>query len=459
MGVGEKFVPIAEETAARHKEDETHARAHRGHLLELGLARAELFDDRADILLRHVRHELFHRFHEIALLVALHEHARGRDLKLIAFAAHRLDEDRERHFAAAGDVEAVGAALDVRDAQGNVLERFAVKTVADLAAGDKLALAPGERGVVDGKRHFHRRRGDLHERQRLDRADGADRVADGDVADAAHGDDVARRGFRHGDLGKAAEFVERNGFRPARHGVRRMVVAHGDLLVLADRAALNAPDGDAADELVIVQRGNKHLEGRGGVLRRFGDILEDRVEQRLKIGARHVRRIGRRSLAARAEQHRGIKLLVRGVEIHQQLQHLVHDLVNALVGAVDLVDDDDHAVAKLQRAAEYEARLRHGTFGGVHEQDDAVDHFEHTLDLAAEVGVARRVDDVDLDALVGDGGILCENGDAALAFEIAGVHHALDNLLIFAVYARLLEHFVHKRRLAVVNVGNDCDIA
>ena len=238
-----------------------------------------------------------------------------------------------------------------------------------------------------------------------------------------------------------------------------MVVADGDLLVLADRAALDAPDGDAADELVIVQRGNEHLEGRGGILRRFGDILEDRVEQRLKIGARHVRRIGRRSLAARAEQHRGIKLLVRGVEIHQQLQHLVHDLVNALVGAVDLVDDDDHAVAKLQRAAEYEARLRHGAFGGVHEQDDAVDHFEHTLDLAAEVGVARRVDDVDLDALVGDGGILCENGDAALAFEIAGVHHALDNLLIFAVYARLLEHFVHKRRLAVVNVGNDCDIA
>ena len=459
MGVGEKFVPVPKQAAARHEEDEAHARAHGGHFLQLRLAYAELFNDRADILLRHVRHELFHRFHEIALLVALHKHARGRHLKLIAFAAHRLDEDRERHFAAAGDVEAVGAALDVRDAQGNVLERFAVKTVADLAAGDKLALASGERGVVDGERHFHRRRGDLHKRQRLDRADGADRVADGNVADAAHGDDVARRGFRHGDLGKAAELVERNGFRPARHGVGRVVVADGDLLVLADRAALDAPDGDAADELVIVQRGNEHLKGRGGILRRFGDILEDRVEQRLKIGALHIRRIGRRTPAARAEQHRGIELLVRGVEIHQQLQHLVHDLVNALVGAVDLVDDDDHAVAKLQRAAEYEARLRHGTFGGVHEQDDAVDHFEHTLDLAAEVGVARRVDDVDLDALVGDGGILCENGDAALAFEIAGVHHALDNLLIFAVYARLLEHFVHKRRLAVVNVGNDCDIA
>ena len=58
------------------------------------------------------------------------------------------------------------------------------------------------------------------------------------------------------------------------------------------------------------------------------------------------------------------------------------------------------AVAELQRAAQHEARLRHGAFGGVHEQDNAVDHFEHALDLAAEVGVARRIDDVDLDTLV-----------------------------------------------------------
>ena len=116
-------------------------------------------------------------------------------------------------------------------------------------------------------------------------------------------------------------------------------------------------------------------------------------------------------------------------------------------------------MAELQRTAQHEARLRHGAFGGVHKQDNAVDHFEHAFDLAAEVGVARRIDDVDLDALVSDGGILRKDGDAALAFEIAGIHHALNDFLILAVHARLLEHFVHERRLAVVNVGDDCDIA
>ena len=70
--------------------------------------------------------------------------------------------------------------------------------------------------------------------------------------------------------------------------------------------------------------------------------------------------------------------------------------MDALVGAVDLVDDDDDAVTQLQRAGEDEARLRHGALSGVDEQDNAVDHLEDTLDLAAEVGVARGIDNVDL---------------------------------------------------------------
>ena len=88
------------------------------------------------------------------------------------------------------------------------------------------------------------------------------------------------------------------------------------------------------------------------------------------------------------------------------------------VGAVDLVDDDDHPVAQLQRAAEHEAGLGHGALGGVDEQDDAVDHLQDALDLAAEVGVAGGVDDVDLRVAVLDGGVLGEDGDAALTLEV-----------------------------------------
>ena len=129
--------------------------------------------------------------------------------------------------------------------------------------------------------------------------------------------------------------------------------------------------------------------------------------------------------------------------------------MDALVGAVDLVDDDDHAVAQLERAAEHEAGLGHGALGGVDEEDDAVDHLQDTLDLAAEVGVAGGVDDVDLRVAVLDGGVLGEDGDAALTLEVVRVHDALDRLLILAVDAALLEHLVDERRLAVVDVGDD----
>ena len=68
------------------------------------------------------------------------------------------------------------------------------------------------------------------------------------------------------------------------------------------------------------------------------------------------------------------------------------------VGAVDLVDDDDRPQPALERLAQHEARLRQRPLGGVDQQQGAVGHLEDALDLAAEVGVAGRVDDVDLGA-------------------------------------------------------------
>ena len=133
--------------------------------------------------------------------------------------------------------------------------------------------------------------------------------------------------------------------------------------------------------------------------------------------------------------------------------------MDTLVGAVDLVDDNDDAMAQLQRTGKDEARLRHGALGSVDEQDNAVDHLENTLDLAAEVSVARSIDDVDLGVTVANGSVLGKDRDAALTLEVIGVHDAVDNLLVFAVHTALLEHLVDQRGLAVVNVGDDGYVA
>src|SRR5262249_39486327 len=89
----------------------------------------------------------------------------------------------------------------------------------------------------------------------------------------------------------------------------------------------------------------------------------------------------------------------------------------------------------------------------------AVDHSQNALDFSAEVGVARRVDDVQLRAAPAYGRILGENGDAALALEGVGVHHPFGDHLIFTKRARLAEHLVHESRLPVVDVRDDCDVA
>jgi hypothetical protein len=49
-----------------------------------------------------------------------------------------------------------------------------------------------------------------------------------------------------------------------------------------------------------------------------------------------------------------------------------------------------------KRLFKHEPGLRHRALGGVNQQEDAVRHRQHALDFAAEVGVAGRVDQVDL---------------------------------------------------------------
>ena len=100
-----------------------------------------------------------------------------------------------------------------------------------------------------------------------------------------------------------------------------------------------------------------------------------------------------------------------------------------------------------------------GPFGGVDQHHDAVDHVQDALDLAAEVGVARRIDDIDARVLPDDGRALGKDGDAALALQVVGIHRALSNPLALAERAGLLEQFVDERGLAVVDVSDNRDVS
>ena len=148
-----------------------------------------------------------------------------------------------------------------------------------------------------------------------------------------------------------------------------------------------------------------------------------------------------------------------GAEVHEQLVDLVDHLGRAGVAPVDLVDRDDDRQPTLHRLREHVAGLRQRALGGIDEKQHRVHHQEAALHLSAEVGVAGRVHDVQSHALVGDAGLLGHDRDPALALEVHRVHHAIGDDLVHAEDAGLAQHRVHERRLAVVDVRDDGEVA
>jgi hypothetical protein len=73
--------------------------------------------------------------------------------------------------------------------------------------------------------------------------------------------------------------------------------------------------------------------------------------------------------------------------------------------------------------------------------------------------VARGIDDVDEGVAIVDGGVLGEDRDAALAFEVGIVHRPLGDPLVGPENSALMEERVHERGLAVVDVRDDRHIA
>src|SRR5690606_40451752 len=133
----------------------------------------------------------------------------------------------------------------------------------------------------------------------------------------------------------------------------------------------------------------------------------------------------RDALFADRVQRRERALFIAGVQVAEQVERLVQDVVRAGVRAVDLIYANDDRHAQRQGFAQHEAGLRQRSFSSVHEQKRAVRHQQSTFYLAAKVGVAGGVDDVDLDVAVTNAGVFGQNRNSALAFQVIAVHDAV----------------------------------
>jgi len=290
-----------------------------------------------------------------------------------------------------------------------------------VAAGDVLAVATCERRGVDSEGHAQHRLVDGQTGESFRQLGGCDRVADLDFGKAGDDEQIARRqGF---DL-VAAHTLERHQLGEATLQRRLTLVElgreqrHG--LAAAHHTVDDSPDRQTAEVLAGVESGDHRLQRCVGIAGRRGDRLENGVEQRGEVGVvpRHSDAPDGLALAGDRRDDLEVDVMVAGIEIDEQLVDLVEHFVGTGIATIDLVDDHDRRKIERQRLLQYVASLRKWSLGRIDEQQHAVDHGQRPFDLAAEVGVPRRVDEVDLDALPRDGRGLRQDGDASLTERI-----------------------------------------
>ncbi len=389
------------------------------------------------------------------------------DGELEGFASHHFNEDRQLEFASALHLPSVGA-FGREDSDRHVADQFLIQAVLQEAGGEVLAGLARERGGVDADGHRHARLIDMNQRQWFRVVRIGEGLADHDLGDACDRDDVARPGG-FGGLAFEGFGLQQLGEFDVVHGA--VALAPSDGLASPKFASDDAQQRQAAQIWGGVEVGDVCLQHRVLFVLRGRDVLEQGVEEWFEvfgIGHLSVGRLVQRGTACAggSEHDREIEPVVRIVvdEVHEEVVDLVDDGGDTGIGPVDLVHDDDDRQLLAQRFAQDETGLGEGPFGGVDEHDDAVDHLECAFDLAAEIGVARGVDDVDrrfgaVGATVLDCRVLREDGDALLAFEIHRVHDAGFDVSVLSEGAGLPEHGVDESGLAMINVGNDCDVA
>ena len=448
---------VADQAAARHVERQPHlAAAGRAHVLHDALAAAHLLHDHAGIRLVHIDQHVLERLFARPLLALSGDHAGAADGQLEAFAPHGLDQHAQLQLAAARHLERFRFRA-FGDADGDVALRLAQQPVPDLAGCDLLAFTAAQRTVVHPEGHGQRRRVDRGGVQRSEELGRAHRVRHRRVRQPGDGDDVAGLHLVHLHPDQPA-VAHQLGQTP---GLDRAPVGaqHLHRHVEPRPALFHAAGQHPAQKVVVVQDGGHHGERRLRVEPCGRNMAQHEVEQGRQVLARAVQRLVRPALAAGRVEHGKVELLVVRAQGREQVEHLRVDLVRAGVLPVHLVDHHDGLEALGQRLAEHELGLRQHALRRVHQDDGAVHHVEDALDLAAEIRVARGVHDVDAAVAPDHAGALGEDGDAALALQVVAVQRALGHELVFPERARLPQQLVHQRGLAVVDVGDDGDVA
>ena len=252
-------------------------------------------------------------------------------------------------------------------------------------------------------------------------------------------------------------------------------------LTFCDGALKDSQQSDTPQEGGSVQVGDVGLQRVLIVIGGRRNVFNNRTKERLEIII--IRQGAIRWLlgACSTFAARGINdgQLEKGVNVHvgnligeiageaqKQVLRFVNHLIDARVGPVGLVHQQNYGQLRSQRFTQNEPGLRKRPFARIHEKNDTINHAEAAFHLTAEVCVARSVDHVDRDraspsvnTVIGDGGVLRQDCDAFFFFEVARVHGSIRHGTVIRKSSRLAQHGIHERGFTVVNVSNNRDVS
>ena len=459
-GQVQKLVGKANQAARRNAVFQAHtATAVRLHVHQLALAFAQGLHHAALVGFFNVGGHQFDRLVLVAIDLAEHDTWLGHG-QLVAFAAHVLQQNSQVQLAATHDFKNTFF-VGFFDAQRDIVLQLFLQAVPDLAASHILAFATGQRAGVDAK--VHGQRGLVHLQHRQGRRVG--RVGDGDanadVGNAVDQHNFARTGFAGLHALQTLEGQDLVDTAFDRFAVRAF--HHHHVHHRFDRALADAAHADAAHKSGEVERRNLQLQRRGGVAFLRRHVRQDRVKQGRHVWAPLLTGFAlnhrRPAVNARGIDHRKIELLIGGAQFVKQVKGGVDHKVGARAGFVHLVDHQNGLEAQGQRLFGHKTGLRHGAFLRVDQQHHAVDHAQGAFHFTAKVGVSGGVDDVDVRAFPGHGAVLGQNRDATLFFNRVVVHHGVNHFFVLGKGAGLAQELVHHGGFAMVNVGDDGDVA
>ena len=237
--------------------------------------------------------------------------------------------------------------------------------------------------------------------------------------------------------------------------VRVMMVQKGKLLVHRNSTAINFTNTDTSNILIVINCTDQYLSISIRVSFRSRDVFQNCLKQRLHVLRCILQIQNSMSGLCRCIQERTVKLLIRSTKVHQKLKYLIYNLIRSCFRTVYFVNADDYVQIQLKSFFQNEFGLRHGTFESINQKDNAVYHFQYTLNLAAEVSMSWGIDNVDLCVFVMNCCVLGENCDTTLSLNVIRVHDTFLNLLVGTENTALLQQLVYQCGFTMVNVGND----